>query len=111
MPVYEYECENCTYRFELKLSFTDSSTIDCPKCRSNTKRIFTAVPVIFKGSGFYVTDNRAKNPAGSTRGRDGDTPADTKASKKPVVEGNKEETAASSEGISEKPASEEKGKQ
>jgi putative FmdB family regulatory protein len=111
MPVYEYECENCSHRFELKRSFSDSSTTDCPKCGGNTRLIFSAVPVIFKGSGFYVTDNRAKNPAGSTRGRDGDTPTDTKASKEPVIEGNKEETAASSGDISEKPASSEEKKQ
>jgi len=60
MPVYEYKCKNCHYRFELKQSFKDNSNDDsiviCPKCGGNAKRIFSPVSIIFKGSGFYTTD-------------------------------------------------------
>ena len=58
MPIYEYECENCFCRFELKQSFDDNSIITCPRCQNTARRVFTPVPVIFKGPGFYVTDNR-----------------------------------------------------
>ena len=58
MPIYEYECEKCHSRFELKRNFGEDGGDDCPHCRGKSCRIFTSVPVIFKGSGFYVTDNR-----------------------------------------------------
>jgi len=62
MPVYEYKCKNCRYRFELKQSFNDNSNDDpvvtCPRCGGNAKRIFSPVSIIFKGSGFYTTDSR-----------------------------------------------------
>ena len=58
MPVYEYQCKNCRYRFELKQSFNDNSIVTCPQCASKAKRIFSPVPLIFKGSGFYTTDSR-----------------------------------------------------
>ena len=56
MPIYEYQCENCSCRFELKQGFSDNSKVKCPQCKGKSKRIFSPVPVIFKGSGFYVTD-------------------------------------------------------
>ena len=58
MPIYEYECEKCNTRFELKRSFGEDGDTRCPQCRGKACRIFTSVPVIFKGSGFYVTDHR-----------------------------------------------------
>jgi len=58
MPVYEYQCKNCRYKFELKQSFNDNSIVTCPRCGDNAKRIFSPVPLIFKGSGFYTTDSR-----------------------------------------------------
>lgn len=58
MPIYEYECEKCQHRFELKRSFGEDGGAVCPHCRGKACRIFTSVPVIFKGSGFYVTDHR-----------------------------------------------------
>jgi len=63
MPVYEYECEVCLKRFDLRRRFDDESVTKCPECSGKAHRMFTAVPVIFNGSGFYVTDNR-KNGAG-----------------------------------------------
>ncbi len=62
MPTYQYACPKCKANFELKQGFNDDSTVDCPKCKSEAKRIFLPVPIIFKGSGFYVTDH--KKPSG-----------------------------------------------
>ncbi|MFC1995835.1 FmdB family zinc ribbon protein [Chloroflexota bacterium] len=56
MPIYEYQCENCSCRFELKQSFSDDSIVTCPQCMRNARRIFLPAPIIFKGSGFYITD-------------------------------------------------------
>ena len=59
MPIYEYLCPKCNLKFELKQTFTDESVADCPRCRNGARRLFSPVPIIFKGSGFYVTDNNA----------------------------------------------------
>ena len=65
MPIYEYECEKCHTRFELKKSFGEDGSANCPQCRGKACRIFTSVPVIFKGSGFYVTDHRKADSSAS----------------------------------------------
>lgn len=64
MPTYEYECPVCSCRFELRRSFSDSSPAKCPKCQKESRRLFSPVPIIFKGSGFYVTDHKG-NPGHS----------------------------------------------
>ncbi|MFC2045563.1 FmdB family zinc ribbon protein [Chloroflexota bacterium] len=59
MPIYEYECEKCAYRFELKRRFDeDAGSPCCPQCESKVRRIFSPSVILFKGSGFYVTDSR-----------------------------------------------------
>src|SRR5205085_1820901 len=60
MPVYTYECENCGRRFEAKQSFNDAPLTECPECGGSLHRVIQPVGVVFKGSGFYVTDSRGK---------------------------------------------------
>jgi putative FmdB family regulatory protein len=66
MPIYEYECPECRHRFEKKQSFHDEAKADCPECQAPAKRIFHPAPIIFKGSGFYVTDHREASSSGSS---------------------------------------------
>ena len=66
MPVYEYECNSCLSRFDLRKSFDDSGPVCCPECGGSAQRVFSPVPIIFKGSGFYVTDNRNRGNHGSS---------------------------------------------
>jgi len=61
MPVYQYQCTCCNYEFDVKQSFNDESTASCPKCHNGARRLFKPVPIIFKGSGFYVTDSARKS--------------------------------------------------
>ena len=64
MPVYTYRCESCGVQFERHQSFHDSPLKTCPECRKKSlKKVITPSKIIFKGSGFYATDN--KSPAGS----------------------------------------------
>jgi len=57
MPTYEYECKSCSHTFEVFQSMSDPPLKDCPECGSEVRRlIFGGSGVIFKGSGFYVTD-------------------------------------------------------
>lgn len=58
MPVYEYECENCGYRFERFQSVQDAPIRQCPHCSGHVHKVFHPVGIIFKGSGWYVTDHR-----------------------------------------------------
>jgi len=65
MPIYEYECEKCMLRFELKRRFSEDGGSPCPQCGNEARRIFSPVPIVFKGSGFYVTDNRKNSDHGA----------------------------------------------
>jgi putative FmdB family regulatory protein len=63
MPVYTYRCESCGVQFERQQSYTDAPLKVCPECRKRSlKKVISPVRVIFKGSGFYSTDN--KSPSG-----------------------------------------------
>ncbi len=62
MPIYEYECNHCHFQFERKQRFDEEPVAMCPKCQRKAHRVIHSVPVIFKGSGFYTTDNRKGNP-------------------------------------------------
>ncbi len=65
MPRYDYECIDCDHVFEVKQSFDDESISSCPNCDGETRRLIHSVPVVFKGSGFYVNDY-GKGKAGSS---------------------------------------------
>ena len=58
MPTYDYHCDQCGSDFELRLKFTDSTKQKCTvkNCNAIAKRLFSVVPVVFKGSGWYVND-------------------------------------------------------
>ena len=58
MPIYEYECSLCHFHFERRQRFDEEPVAPCPKCQGKARRVLHSVPVIFKGSGFYITDNR-----------------------------------------------------
>src|SRR5436190_23695364 len=60
MPIYLYECENCGERFEARQSFSEGPLTICPTCEGKIHRVIQPVGVVFKGSGFYVTDSRGK---------------------------------------------------
>ena len=63
MPVYTYRCESCGVQFERQQSYTEAPLKVCPECRKRSlKKVISPVRIIFKGSGFYSTDN--KSPSG-----------------------------------------------
>jgi putative FmdB family regulatory protein len=64
MPIYEYQCTSCKNNFEVVRTFTDETIEKCPKCGKKARKTISAPKIIFKGKGFYSTDNR---PPDSTK--------------------------------------------
>ena len=58
MPTYEYRCPECQNHYETREGFDAPSVQACPRCGGRAKRVIYAPPIVFKGSGFYVTDSR-----------------------------------------------------
>jgi putative FmdB family regulatory protein len=67
VPTYTYACTECSNRFDAVQSFSDDALTTCPQCSGRLRKLFGAVGVVFKGSGFYRTDSR-KTPKASTNG-------------------------------------------
>ena len=63
MPTYQYACTECGHAFEQVQSFSDDALTVCPECAGKLRKLFNAVGVVFKGSGFYRTDSRGKSAA------------------------------------------------
>ena len=75
MPTYEYRCDSCKRRYERRESFSAAASHACARCKAGTaKRILHAPTVVFKGSGFYVTDSR-KSQASTSSGNSGEKSA------------------------------------
>ena len=87
MPTYQYACTECGHAFEQFQSFSDDALSECPECAGRLRKVFNAVGVVFKGSGFYRTDSRKpeKTESGSkTDAPKSDSPkSDTPAASKP----------------------------
>jgi len=76
MPTYEYECKNCSHNFEVFQPISDSPLTTCPECGGEIRRlIFGGAGVIFKGSGFYVTDKNKSSVAGTGAAKTDKKPA------------------------------------
>jgi len=67
MPVYEYECGLCRCRFDKRQRFDEDPAAICPECQGSARRVFHSTPIIFKGSGFYVTDSRKSGKKSSEK--------------------------------------------
>ena len=58
MPTYDYKCKTCRHSFEVRKAYHEDPAAACPLCGEEAQRLFVPVPIVFKGSGFYVTDHR-----------------------------------------------------
>jgi putative FmdB family regulatory protein len=66
MPTYEYECTACKHRFEQFQKFSDPPVDTCPECGSAVRRVIFPAGIVFKGSGWYITDSRKSPPSESS---------------------------------------------
>jgi putative FmdB family regulatory protein len=93
VPTYQYQCTDCGDALEVRQSFTDEALTVCPSCDGTLRKVFNAVGVVFKGSGFYRTDSRASTSSGSTAASKSDTKTESKSEKK--SDSTKSSTSAS----------------
>ena len=89
MPTYSYRCDACGNRFDAVQRFSDDPLRDCPACAGSVRRVIHPVGVVFKGSGWYITDSR---PAP----KDDTKPADAKATDGKATDGAKPAETAKS---------------
>ena len=78
MPTYQYACTECGHAFEQVQSFSEDALTECPECRGRLRKLFNAVGVVFKGSGFYRTDSRSSDSSSSTTKTETKTETKTK---------------------------------
>jgi putative FmdB family regulatory protein len=85
LPTYQYACTECDHAFDQFQSFSDDSLTVCPNCQGRLRKVFNAVGVVFKGSGFYRTDSRADKDKAASRAKangTSETKSDAKANGK-----------------------------
>lgn len=112
MPTYQYSCTECGEQLEVVQKFTDDALTTCPSCGGSLRKVFSAVGVVFKGSGFYRTDSRAgaaksdSKPDSKSEPKSGsktDSKSEATPGAKPAENGSP--SAASSSAKSGKPSS------
>lgn len=90
MPIYTYRCNNCEHQFDIRQRMSDDPLTVCPNCDGSIRRIVTSVGVVFKGSGFYVTDNRnGSSGKSSSKKETSDTKSAAESSAKTKESGEK----------------------
>ncbi|HMR50464.1 MAG TPA: zinc ribbon domain-containing protein [Arachnia sp.] len=104
MPTYQYRCTECGSDLEVVQKFTDATLTQCPECQGQLRKVFSAVGVVFKGSGFYATDSRSKKSASSAASASGDSSAKDSGSKKEASKNGAAPAAAASPSSTSTPA-------
>ena len=82
MPTYQYACTECDHSFEQFQSFSDDTLTECPECHGRLRKLFNAVGVVFKGSGFYRNDSRSTTTSTDAPAAKSETKSDSKSETK-----------------------------
>ncbi|WP_323378521.1 FmdB family zinc ribbon protein [Streptomyces smaragdinus] len=80
MPTYQYQCTECGEGLEAVQKFTDDALTECPACGGKLRKVFSAVGVVFKGSGFYRTDSRGGSSSSSVPAKSSSSSSDKSSS-------------------------------
>ncbi|WP_093265844.1 FmdB family zinc ribbon protein [Saccharopolyspora shandongensis] len=96
MPTYQYACTECDHRFEAVQSFSEDSLTECPNCTGRLRKLFNAVGIVFKGSGFYRTDNRSSNSSSSTTSSNSSSSSSSSSSSKSSESSSSSSSSSSS---------------
>lgn len=87
VPTYQYTCTECSQPLEVVQSFSDDALTECPACGGRLRKVFSAVGIVFKGSGFYRNDSRASTNGKSSSEKSSETKGDS-AKKSENTSGN-----------------------
>lgn len=98
MPTYQYQCTACGEGLEAVQKFTDDALTECPSCQGRLKKVFSAVGIVFKGSGFYRNDSRGSSSS-STPAKSSSTSSSSSS------DSSSSSSGSSSSGSDAKPAS------
>lgn len=82
MPTYQYACNDCAEQLEVVQKFSDDALTVCPACEGRLRKVFSAVGIVFKGSGFYKTDNRSSSSSSSSSSSKSDSSSSSKSESK-----------------------------
>ncbi|MDX2933239.1 FmdB family zinc ribbon protein [Streptomyces ipomoeae] len=80
MPTYQYQCTECGEGLEAVQKFTDDALTECPSCNGRLKKVFSAVGIVFKGSGFYRNDSRGSSSSSSPASKSSSSDSKTSTS-------------------------------
>lgn len=80
MPTYQYQCTECGEGLEAVQKFTDDALTECPNCQGRLKKVFSAVGIVFKGSGFYRNDSRGFSSSSSPASKSSSTSSTSSSS-------------------------------
>ena len=102
MPRYDYRCTQCDHNFELRQSFSEAGKGTCPQCSGEGQRVYHAVPVIYKGSGFYTTDyGRPKPPVENGTSKSSSESSTSTSESKPAESSSTGSDSSAASGSSE----------
>ncbi|MEL4358626.1 MULTISPECIES: FmdB family zinc ribbon protein [unclassified Luteococcus] len=87
MPTYQYRCTECGVEIERVQKFSDPALTVCEDCGGALRKVYNAVGIVFKGSGFYATDNRSKGATAAAAGSKTETKPEPKSDSKPEASG------------------------
>ncbi len=101
MPTYQYQCTDCGEALEVRQSFTDDALTVCPACQGTLRKVFNAVGVVFKGSGFYRTDSRSSGKSSvpakaETSSSSSSTSSSSSSESKPAAKSSDSSSSSSS---------------
>ncbi len=106
MPTYEYACTACGHRLEAVQKFTDDPLTECPECGAALRKVYGAVGIVLKGSGFYKTDSRAASGGNGSGKKGADAPGGDRSA---GDSSSKKDSSASDKGTSDKGGSDKGG--
>ncbi|MFE1149036.1 FmdB family zinc ribbon protein [Streptomyces albidoflavus] len=98
MPTYQYQCTECGEGLEAVQKFTDDALTVCPSCEGRLKKVFSAVGIVFKGSGFYRNDSRGASSSSAPASSSKPAEKSEKATSGSSSSSSSSEKAASSSG-------------
>ncbi len=100
MPTYQYACTECGHAFDQFQSFSDDALTECPECQGRLRKVYNAVGVVFKGSGFYRNDSREAAKTSATSGSANGSETTSKPESKPETKTDSKKDKSSADSSS-----------